>query len=188
MKKNRLLLIVATIALTCGSLVAQNTKEGKRLTEEQRIEKRVQRMQERLCLDDETSAKFAPLYKAYIQEMKACHKAPDPNIKKESRTDEQIKERMKGHFEMRQKMLDTQEKYFNEFQKILNARQLEKIFQPGHPKGKFRLGTPRGNSWHNTNGMMVPKDPRCHPKPEKHPLLEMLQPDLKKRYKIKPIS
>lgn len=29
MKKNRLLLIVATIALTCGSLVAQNTKEGK---------------------------------------------------------------------------------------------------------------------------------------------------------------
>ena len=116
MKKNRLLLIVATIALTCGSLVAQNTKEGKRLTEEQRIEKRVQRMQERLCLDDETSAKFAPLYKAYIQEMKACHKAPDPNIKKESRTDEQIKAQMKEHFERQQKMLDTQEKYFNEFQ------------------------------------------------------------------------
>ena len=137
MKKNRLLLIVATIALTCGSLVAQNTKEGKRLTEEQRIEKRVQRMQERLCLDDETSAKFAPLYKAYIQEMKACHKAPDPNIKKESRTDEQIKAQMKEHFERQQKMLDTQEKYFNEFQKILNARQLEKIFQSGHPKGKF---------------------------------------------------
>lgn len=137
MKKNRLLLLVATIALTCGSLVAQNTKEEKRVTEEQRIEKKVQRIQEMLCLDDETSAKFAPMYKAYTQEMKACHKAPDPNIKKEGRTDEQIKERMKGHFEMRQKMLDTQEKYFNEFQKILNARQLEKIFQPGHPKGKF---------------------------------------------------
>ena len=137
MKKNRLLLIVATTALTCGSLVAQNTKEEKRVTEEQRIEKKVQRIQEMLCLDDETSAKFAPLYKAYIQEMKACHKAPDPNIKKEGRTDEQIKARMKEHFELQQKMLDTQEKYFNEFQKFLNAKQLEKIFQPRHPKRKF---------------------------------------------------
>ena len=85
-------------------------------------------------MDDETAAKFAPLYKEYMEEMKTCCTKPEGKQKKADRTDEQILQDMKDRFAAQKKMLDTKEKYFGKFQKILNARQVEKLFAPHHGK------------------------------------------------------
>ena len=64
----------------------------------------------------------------------SCCAKPEVKQKKADRTDEQIIQDMKDRFAAQQKMLDTKTKYFDKFQKILNARQLEKLFAPRQGK------------------------------------------------------
>ena len=69
MKTNRLFITVMMAAIfSCGNMLAQNAQapnQKKKLTPEQRQEMQINRMQKSLMLDDETAAKFAPLYKEY---------------------------------------------------------------------------------------------------------------------------
>ena len=61
-------------ALMCTTTLFAQKPEQKRqqLTPEQRIERQAARMDKELMLDDETSAKFLPLYKEYLQAMAEC--------------------------------------------------------------------------------------------------------------------
>lgn len=76
MKTNRLFITVMMAAIfSCGNMLAQNAQapnQKKKLTPEQRQEMQINRMQKSLMLDDETAAKFAPLYKEYLEALKAC--------------------------------------------------------------------------------------------------------------------
>lgn len=96
------------------------------------------RMGKQLMLDDSKLAQFTTLYKEYLTALKNCRPAPEDHsaekVKKSERTDAQIQQDIEKGFEMRQKVLDTQKKYYNSFKKILNARQLEKVFSMGQPK------------------------------------------------------
>lgn len=67
MKTKRLFtaLMMATM-MSCGIILAQPGQKEKKLTPEQRIEMQVKKAQRRLLLDEETAAKFAPLYKEYL--------------------------------------------------------------------------------------------------------------------------
>lgn len=138
MRTNRLFLVLAMSTLvSVTNALAQNQKAQKtQPTPEQRIEKQVEYMQQKLMLDDKTAAKFAPLYKEYLEAMKSC--MPDRKDKKESKsalTDEQIDKQITDRFAARRKMLDTQEKYYQQFKKILTMRQVETLFKaPCHPK------------------------------------------------------
>ena len=80
-------------------------------------------------LDDKTNAQFAVVYKEYLYELKNCYSTMQKPDGKQW-TDEQIKQNIKNRFAIQQKVVDTKEKYFAEFQKFLNARQLEKVFKP----------------------------------------------------------
>lgn len=73
MKTKRLFtaLMMATM-MSCGIILAQPGQKEKKLTPEQRIEMQVKKAQKRLFLDEETAAKFAPLYKEYLEAMKQC--------------------------------------------------------------------------------------------------------------------
>lgn len=70
MKTNRLFITVMMAAIfSCGNMLAQNAQapnQKKKLTPEQRQEMQINRMQKSLMLDDETAAKFAPLYKELL--------------------------------------------------------------------------------------------------------------------------
>ncbi|MDD6210864.1 MAG: hypothetical protein PUB21_09700 [Bacteroidales bacterium] len=160
MRTNRLFLLLAMVAgMSVSSVFAQNQKMQKpQLTPEQRIEKRVEVMQRKLMLDDKTAAKFAPLYKEYLEAMKNC--MPDPKEKKRPEnalTDAQIDKQITDRFAAHRKMLDTQEKYYQQFKKILTMRQVETLFntpchsgmnkdrmKSGHRKSEFdrRMGRP----------------------------------------------
>ena len=135
MKTNRLFIVCMMVAIgSFGNLWAQQDKAGKanrpRLTPEQRIEMQVKQMQKHLLLDEATAAKFAPLYTEYLNALKSCHPkvAPKACPKKEL-TDAELDQQMQDKFAMRKKILETQETYYNKFKKILNIRQVEKLFR-----------------------------------------------------------
>ena len=128
--KQIFLSLVAVFFLSCTSVFAQqyNRRQNQKLTQEERIELRVKRMQERLVLDDKTAAEFAPLYKEYMQALMECHPTVCTTKKCNELTDAERLKRMDDRFNCRQKMLDTQKKYYQKFKKVLNARQLEELF------------------------------------------------------------
>lgn len=133
----KLNVFVTMLLLVVGGTVFAQEKQVKKCakcTPEQRMEMKIKHLQQALSLDDKTTAKFAPLYKEYMQELGSCCAKPEAKQKKADRTDEQIIQDMKDRFAAQQKMLDTKTKYFDKFQKILNARQLEKLFAPRQGK------------------------------------------------------
>jgi hypothetical protein len=152
MKTTRLLsTLILTVCLGFGSVMAQNAapqvcpeKAEKpckvKLTPEQRMEAQAQRMGKQLMLDDAKLAQFTSLYKEYLTALKECRPAAKENkVKPCERTDAQIQQDIEQRFEVRQKVLDTQKKYYASFKKILNARQLEKVFSMPRP-GKMHKG------------------------------------------------
>lgn len=144
MKTKRLFtaLMMATM-MSCGIILAQSpTLKEKKITEEQRIEMRVKQMQKKLFLDEETSAKFVPLYKEYLEAMKQCMPIPKPAKKEDMQelTDTQIDKMMQEQFANRKKLIEIQETYYSKFKKILNIRQVEALFKHDTPKRINRPG------------------------------------------------
>lgn len=78
-------------ALMCTTTLFAQKPEQKRQqpTPEQRIERQAARMDKELMLDDETSAKFLPLYKEYLQAMAECRPAPAECPRKSELSDEE---------------------------------------------------------------------------------------------------
>ena len=166
MKSTRILLsMVVAAVISCGSIAAQDTKSAnsrKDLNPEELMEKRIQRLQNKLELDEATAAKFTPLYKEYMKEMRACHPRRGEfkrgaNVK-DSESDKDIEKRL----ECRQKMLDTQKKYYKEFKGILNPSQMEILFnqsknfhkngrsaQLRHRHDSSKCGKSTGHAHHN---------------------------------------
>ena len=141
---------LAAAVMFTGTLFAQEKKQAP--TPEQRIEKRAERMQKKLMLDDATAAKFAPVYKEYLKAMAECR----PTCAKcENPTDAQIKENIGKRIDAQQKALEVEKKYYKKLSSILSGRQLQVIFckdkmgkcdmkkfngKRGNKKGCFKKG------------------------------------------------
>lgn len=140
--KTKRILVVAILATVLSSMqvMAQNKKQdnvNREAKMNELLDKRCQRIESQLSLDDKTAAKFTPLYKEYMQSIRNCHPTNRDNRKGELSDSERIK-RMDDGFKTRQMMLDTQKKYYNEFKKILNARQLEMLFSSHRKQQNLR--------------------------------------------------
>lgn len=121
--KTKFLMILAAVVMMSGAVCAQEKKQ--KPSPEQMIEKRVERMQKRLMLDDAAATKFAPIYKEYLQ---ACFAARPTCKKCDNPTDAQIKEMMEQRIEAKQKTLDIEKKYFKKLSSVLSGRQLQVVF------------------------------------------------------------
>ena len=55
-------------------------------------------------------------------------------------TDAEIEKAIQDRFDARQKALDVQKKYFKKFKEVLNAKQLQKVFQQPCMDGKMKPG------------------------------------------------
>lgn len=133
MKKLVILTIVAAMS-AASSIGAQPVQrrggEAKKVNPEKMIENKVQRMQEQLLLDDKQAEKFAGIYKEYLT---AQQKLKDEGVKERREggkklTDKQIVERQKQRIAHQKKAAALKEEYYNKMSKVLNARQLEKVF------------------------------------------------------------
>ncbi len=164
MKKN---LIIALTILFAGMAVSANAQSKKQDTNGHKpnasqkvqlirkmqqmdpakmIEMRTKYMCNELMLSEETAAKFAPLYKSYLDEMQKVM-----NIGRKSKeeiealknkgpreiTDKEIDEQFKARFERTAKMNTLQETYYGKFRKILSAKQVSKIFRNHSHEGVF---------------------------------------------------
>ena len=134
--KIRIVLMALVVAFTSYA-TAQEKKEAPKMTEEQKVEFRVAKMQKSLGLDEATAAKFAPLYKEYIQELAKCR----PELKRgKELTDEQVKENIEARIDAKEKAAKVEKKYYGKFSKILDAKQLQKLFS--EPKASNRNAKP----------------------------------------------
>ncbi|WP_418552029.1 hypothetical protein [Prevotella sp.] len=143
--------IFMTLAIACMAvmpIMAQNNKVAKQqLTPEQRTEHKANVLSDRMMLDDATKAKFVPMYKEYLNELNnVCPVKMDMGKTCSELTEKEISERIEKRFEMKQKRLDIQKKYYKKFKSVLNARQLQQIFcNKGQKKRPFGKMTPRMN-------------------------------------------
>lgn len=109
--------------------------ERKVMTPEEKEEKMTARMVQQLLLSDADAAKFTPLYKKFMAEKRALrpqreemkNSADATAAPKAAPTDAEIKKAAKERFAQQRKMIDLNEKYYNEFSKILTAKQVEKV-------------------------------------------------------------
>ncbi len=132
------LFFLAAAFVTVITANAQKNDNARQMRErpsaEQMAEQRAKKMSETLLLDDKTSAKFIPLYKQYIAELQSVRPerrkmVRDGNDTKPELTEEQIAERIKESFANERKAIDIKEKYYKDFSKILNQKQIEKMYR-----------------------------------------------------------
>lgn len=137
MKKTFLLMILAVITVMSPSPAkAQNEVQGQRpkLTEEEIVAKRTDKMVQTLMLDDATAAKFRTVYSQYLKDKMACRdvkekgpKGEKPNVS--TMTDAQIEDMIQNQFTQSRKMLEVRENYYTKFRKILSPRQILQIYK-----------------------------------------------------------
>ena len=127
--KSIILSMMAAATICCAPLNAQNgsTNDSREIPQEELINKRIQRMEQRLALDEKASAEFAPLYKEYLEELEACYTASN-DTKSANMTEDEKEQQIQKRFQLRQWILDTQIEYYAKFKEFLNTEQLEYIF------------------------------------------------------------
>lgn len=129
--KTRILCFLSALFLLAGSLQAQETKEGKDAQRQKKPdfkEMQLKQVLNALMLDDQTAAKFTPVYQDYQNEMEACRL---PRVKKQrgvEMTDDEIAQEIEQQFTQGRKLIDVKEKYYKEFKKILTMKQIRKIY------------------------------------------------------------
>lgn len=136
MKKYLFLMLVAfTMIGNLTTAVAQTSmvKNRQRLSADQIIQKRTSQMAQTLMLDDKTTTKFAPIYSQYLKDRMSTNKNNKLRVLKRDSvngmTDEDAENIIQNKFAQSRKLLDIQEKYYNQFRKILTPKQILKIYQ-----------------------------------------------------------
>lgn len=163
---NRLFVTMTLAALLCsGNVMARSPQkpEKRELTPAERMDASLKRLEGTLMLDEETAAKFAPLYKEYMEALRNCCQQCSPKEKEPKEyTDAEIEKRLEDRLDCQQKKLDIQKTYLQKFRKILNARQLEAVMSPRHgdmrPHKRMHQGPAR-----NCPIGAKPEKPACAP-------------------------
>lgn len=152
--KKILSLLVFALSLGAMNMAAQDKKAN--LTSEQRIERHADRVARKLNLDDKAAAKFNDVYKRYLADMQGVrdkYQLQRPE-KGASLTDEQVEQNILSRFSRSRAILDVREKYYREFRKFLNVRQVDRIYDnemgnfkkfKNFPKGKNGKGNVNRN-------------------------------------------
>ena len=132
------LVVMMAVSISSFSVMAQNAQDAPAQRRAKQKPTPEQMMEKKLVMDDATAAKFTPLYKEYLQAMKDCRPAVNKDVKKAEMTDAEIEKAIQDRFDARQKALDVQKKYFKKFKEVLNAKQLQKVFQQPCMDGKMK--------------------------------------------------
>lgn len=140
MKKFVTLIIGISLCLT---VTAQQQNENKRhnkenmkLSKEELIEKKCKTVANKLMLDEAGFAKFIPVYRNYLNELGNDFQLRNLKQDAEDVKDADIDLQVKNSIETARKRLDIREKYYNEFRKILSAKQAKRALNVHNKKGE----------------------------------------------------
>lgn len=124
----RKLMMAVCFALLAGStLSAQEGGNTPRMRTNP--EQMAKRMAGKLMLDDETSAKFIPLYEDYMQKLSECRVPKKEKGSQAAQSDKDIDENIKARFSAQEKRLDVQKSYYDKFKKVLTMRQVQQLYE-----------------------------------------------------------
>lgn len=158
MKKIFLATMAAVMTLATGMASNQSMEmcaQGNAKCKKVSIEKRVERMQQRLMLNDKQATKFTDIYTEYLKALENERPKLDakPSKKGERISDNDMQKMQKDRLEFQKKRAEINAKYYNRLSDVLNVQQLEKVFfqphrmrfgmckMPRHGKG-LNKGTP----------------------------------------------
>lgn len=150
-------MLVAALLLGVQVMNAQNADKrgkapkGKRMSIEQMMEMKCNRIIKELGLDDNKAARFTEVYQQYMKELHeagqldACRK---PNMEKPKDkdgkpemtppTDAEVDKMLRNRFVIGRKMLDIHEKYYDELREFLSPKQVAKVYDMDwQDRGKF---------------------------------------------------
>ena len=130
-------IILSTAVISAGSFssFAQPGPEGTKKSPEEFISEHAGHIADELALDDSTREKFIGTFCRFHEEMHRLLNVPDKNNRpgdvraqeKSSLSDKEIDRKIRDRFERRQKILDLQVRYYDEYRKFLNPRQVQKV-------------------------------------------------------------
>ena len=124
----RKLMMAVCFALLAGStLSAQGRGNAPRMRTNP--EQMAKRMAGKLMLDDETSAKFIPLYEEYMQKLAECRIPGKKMGSQAAQSDKDIDENIKARFSAQERRLDVQKSYYDKFKKVLTMRQVQQLYE-----------------------------------------------------------
>lgn len=128
-------MIMAIAAILAANVSAKEEKnehfDGKKLSKEERVERRIQRLTDELFLSDKQAEKFAETYREYAEELDKLHQKKACPEKEEGKelSDKELDKIAKQRFENMKKFADLQEKFYDKFRTNLNARQTQKVLR-----------------------------------------------------------
>lgn len=128
--------LIAT--LTTGPIMAQKNGQSKvEQTERQHPKAKLAQMDQakqyvqEFGLNDQQAAAFTDMYHAYntkLRAIKQLYRAERP-AKDTELNEEQIEKRILDSFKQSRAIIDVREEYYQKFRTILNAKQVNKIFE-----------------------------------------------------------
>ena len=133
MKKIFLATMVAVMTLATGMAANQSMEmcaQGNTKCKKVSIEKRVERMQQQLMLNDKQATKFADIYTEYLKALENERPKLDakPGKKGERISDKDMQKTQTDRLEFQKKRAEINAKYYNRLSDVLNVQQLEKVF------------------------------------------------------------
>ena len=133
------LIIITLSTMLCLAVSAQEkpVKKGERWNKtekqgkiEKAIENRGEKMANKLMLDEETTAKFIPVYNAYLNDLTDGKDKNSEKLKKgKNKSDSEMDAAMQKRFTNSRRITDVREKYYNEFRKFLTPMQAKTALQ-----------------------------------------------------------
>ncbi|MDR0891272.1 MAG: hypothetical protein LBN24_01485 [Mediterranea sp.] len=168
------LMMGSQMSLSAQEQKKENAPKHQRPTQEQIAQMQTNQMVRTLMLDDATTAKFTPLYQAYLKELRDARMAgrkqwmeqrkagkdqgTDATARKQQpkagMTDAQIAAMIKNRFAQSRKLLDIREKYYADFSKMLSQKQILKMYElEKNNVGKMRREFDRRKGMRDRQGM-----------------------------------
>lgn len=135
--KNILKIAAVAFALLCTTATfaqeVKNKQPKQKVTPEQVATSQAKEIALSLGLDDATTAKFTTSFVNYRMEIREANKvrrsATPKKVAKKDMTEEQVEAQLKAQFAHSRKVLDIREKYYKEYSKYLNPRQIQRVYE-----------------------------------------------------------
>lgn len=131
-------LMAVLVLAFCTIGTAQDKQQ--RMNREQLAEKQAQYIAGQLNLDETTTQQFVATFCAYQQEVWAL----GPKQQAKPTNDEEAEQAIKGRFERSKAIIDLREKYYEEYNKFLTPRQIQRVYELEH-QAMNRLAKHRDN-------------------------------------------
>ncbi len=138
-------IIAITLAAMTNNVFAQDmnneTKKNNKVSQEERISYRSDQIAAQLGLDDKSATKFKDIYSHYAKDLqalqperqqKAENKLKDKkseNFQQKVKSDAEIDKQNKEEFTKQRARIGLEEQYYNEFRKVLSARQTDRVMK-----------------------------------------------------------